>query len=259
MHWKHFIMAIIAFMVTGPMLLAQEEAQKVFSEGVRQLKANEFVEAEHSFTRAIEMGEAEDGLKMAHIYKGFALNGQGRYTEAITCFDRAIEIDPKDPASYTDRGQAYAYMKEYDKAIEDFNSVLVLDPIGDQAQAAFYYLGRIKMLIGKDEEAIGHFDRLLELVPTDAEGYFLRGTAKANLMEIDGSIADFDQAIHFRPDYMEAYANRGVQKVNKVPVGKRTGGRVDCLKDPCADLLKARSMGDTTVEDMIFLYCSKCK
>jgi tetratricopeptide (TPR) repeat protein len=253
------IKLIILFLTVSFGLHAQEEAQKVFSEGVRQLKAKNFVEAEGLFSTAIEKGETENGLKMSHIYKGFSLNGQGKYDDAIICFGKAIEIDSLDPASFTDRALAYSYKKDYPNAIKDFEHVLTLDSTGEQAEAAYFYLGKIKMLTYDNEAAILSFDKLIELVPTDAEAFFLRGTAKSNIMDSDGAIADFDKAIELRPNYMEAYANRGVQKINKLPVEQKTGKNIKCIEDPCSDLLKAKELGDASVEDMIFLYCKKCK
>lgn len=240
-------------------LQAQVEAQKAFSEGVRLLKSKNYVGAEKQFSIAISKGETEQGLKMSYIYKGFSLNGLGKYDSAIVCFNKAIEIDSLDPASYTDRGKTYIYNKDYPSAIKDFEQVLQLDSVGGQAEAAYYYLGRIKMLTFENEAAIKYFDKLLILAPKDAEAYFLRGTAKSNIMDSDGAIADFDKAIELRPNYMEAYANRGVQKINKLPVEEKIGKKIKCLEEPCKDLLKAKELGDTTVDDMIFLYCKKCK
>ncbi|MGQ0740388.1 MAG: tetratricopeptide repeat protein [Bacteroidota bacterium] len=108
---------------------AQPEAQTAFSEGVKLLKANKFTEAEKQFSKAIEKWTVKEGLKMSWIYKGFSLNGQLKYNEAIRCFDKAIELDPQDAASYTDRGLAYSYKKEYDKAILDFRRVLKIEAI----------------------------------------------------------------------------------------------------------------------------------
>ncbi len=238
---------------------AQEEAQKAFSEGVKLLKANKFVEAEKQFSIAIKKGATSDGLKMSYIYKGFSLNGLQKYSDAILCFDKAIEIDSLDPASYTDRGIAYSYKKDYEKAITDFQKVLSLDSNGKQAEAAYYYLGRIKFSQGYFEQAIKEFDKLLFLVPTDAEVFFLRGTAKSNRMDIKGSIADYDMAIKYNPNYMEAYTNRGFQKINALPIAEKVGSKIGCLQDPCADFKKAKALGDSAVDDMLFLYCKDCK
>ena len=253
------IKLLILFVIISFALDAQKDAQKVFSDGVIKLKEKKFVEAEGLFTIAIEKGEKEDGLKMSYIYKGFSLNGQGKYDEAIFCFDKAIEYDTLDAATFTDRALAYCYKKDYPNAIKDFEHVLSLDSSGEQAQAAYYYLGKTKMLTSENKAAIPYFDKLILLVPNDAESYFLRGTAKSNILDHDGAIADFDKAIELRPNYMEAYANRGVQKLNKLPVKDKVGKKIKCLEEPCEDLLKARGLGDKTVDDMIFLYCRKCK
>lgn len=240
-------------------LYAQKEAQTAFSDGVVLLKAKNFVGAEKQFSIAIEKGKAEQGLKMSYLYKGFSLSGQGNYDGAIACFDKAIEIDSLDPASYTDRALAFTNKKDYSNAIKDYDHVLKLDSAEKQAQAAYFYLGRIKMLTFDNEAAIKYFDQLLKLAPLDAEAYFLRGTAKSNIMDSDGAIADFDKAIELRPDYMEAYGNRGVQKINKLRIEEKLGKKRKCLEDPCSDLLKAKELGDTKVDDMIYLHCRKCK
>ena len=239
-------------------ILAQKEAQKAFSEGVRLLKANQFLKAEELFSIAIEKGEVEEGLKMAYIYKGFALRGLNKLNEAIINFDEAIKLDSTDAASFSDRGITYAYKEDYKRAIQDFNTVLVLDSTSNQAQAAYFYLGKIYSLRFQYEEAISYFDKLIELVPNDPEAYFLRGTCKGNIMDYEGSISDLDMAINYNPNYMEAYANRGVNKINQIPVKEKFGKKIKCLEDPCADLLKARALGDTSVEEMIFVYCKKC-
>jgi tetratricopeptide (TPR) repeat protein len=239
--------------------IAQEEAQKAFSEGVSLLKSEKFIEAEKKFSEAILKGESRNGLKMSYVYKAFALNGQAKYDSAIACFNRAVELDSLDPATYTDRAKTYSYKNDHEKAIADFEKAIKVATKENQKEPAYYYLGRIKMLQYENEAAIVYFDKLLELAPTDAEGYWLRGTAKSNMMEIDGSIRDFDMAIKYKPDYMEAYANRGVQKINRIPVAEKVGKKIDCLQDPCADLLKAKKLGDKSVDDMIFLYCRKCK
>jgi len=254
---KYILMVLLSFLTIS--LPAQTEAKMVFSEGVKLLKAKKFEKAEKKFTTLIENGSNEEVMKMSYIYKGFSLNGQEKYDEAITSFTKSIEIDPNDASTYTDRGLAFSYKKDYDNAILDFQKVLTIDSTGKQAEAAFYYLGRIKSLQFKFDEAIEYLNHLIKLTPKDAEAYFLRGTAKSNKMDIDESIADFDLAIKYRPDYMEALANRGVQKLNKIPVKDKIGKDIKCLEEPCADLLKAKELGDISVDDMIFLYCKECK
>lgn len=252
------IITIVIFLC-GSQVYAQEKAQEAFSSGVKLLQEKKFVEAESQFRIALDEGKVKDGLKMSYIYLAKTLNGQRKYEQAILYFTKSIEIDSLDPATFTDRGLSYAYNGDNENAIQDFYHVLKLDSIGSQAQAAYYWLGRIASSEMDNEKAIEFYTKLLNLAPSDAEGYFLRGTAKSNLMDSQGAIADFDLAIKFNPNYMEAYANRGVSKVNLVPVSEKLDKKLKCLEDPCSDLLKAKELGDNTVNDMIFLYCKKCK
>ena len=164
---------------------------------------------------------------MSYIYKGFALNGQGKYLDAISNFDKAIEIDPDDAASYTDRGKSYIYAKKLEQAKANFKKVLTIDSTGKQAEAAYFYLGWIYLKQFKNKEAIEYLDRLLALVPTDAEAYFNRGIAKGNLFDFKGAIKDYDKAIRYKPDYREAYANRGVAKINLIPTKDKLGKKID--------------------------------
>ena len=50
------------------------------------------------------------------------------YREAITSYDKAIQLDPKYANAYNNRGLAYYHNKAYDKAIADFNKAIELNP-----------------------------------------------------------------------------------------------------------------------------------
>lgn len=238
---------------------SQSNLEIVFDKGVTALQAELFGEAEKYFTEVIDLGIDGEGRKMAHIYKGFALNGQERYAAAIMSFTAAIAIDPLDARTFLDRGSAHARNGDILRASSDFQQAIVLDKSGPSGAAAYGHLASMNITSGKYEEAITYLDEYLKLAPNDSDGFFRRGYAKGMLMDIDGSIDDYDKAIQIRPDFREAFANRGVQKVNRIPVSERKAVDGPCLKEPCVDLLKAKALGDDSVEDMIFLYCKKCR
>jgi tetratricopeptide (TPR) repeat protein len=47
------------------------------------------------------------GPESAQVWweKGRALAEEGAYDQAIACFDKAIEVDPRDTANYCERGK----------------------------------------------------------------------------------------------------------------------------------------------------------
>ena len=91
----------------------------------------------------------------------------------------------------------------------------------------------------------------------DSEAYFNRAAAKGMSMDVAGSIKDYDKAIEINPNYMEAYANRGVAKINMLTTKGNIQPTKEQTSDGCADLKKAKQLGDKTVDDMIFIYCDK--
>jgi tetratricopeptide (TPR) repeat protein len=140
-----------------------------------------------------------------------------------------------------------------------FSHALKLDSSGKHAQAANYYLVRIRFSQSMLEEPVKYLDTLLILASADAEVYFIRGAAKSNMMDSKGAIADFDLAIKNNLEYMEAYVKRGVQKINALPLDEKSGFKVKCLEEVCKDLKKVKILGGTSVDDMLFLYCRDCK
>lgn len=238
---------------------AQPEAQKAFNDGVLLLKAKQYEEAEAKFAIAIDKGTVPAGRKMAYIYRGMAQNSLQQFDAAIASYSKAIEIDSSDAASYTDRGLSYSYKDDYANACNDFFKVLAIDSTGKQAEAAFFYLGKIKCLQKDYSASISFLNKLLQLVPTDAEAYFLRGVSNGGLLNSKLAIADYTEAIKYRSNYVEAYANRGVEKINIIPAELKIAKGKICFKDACADLNKAKLLGDTTIDDMLFLYCNDCK
>lgn len=235
----------------------QAELKDAFDKGVKLLQSESYKKAVESFTDILDKATDDRIKKFCYIYRGFSYNGLLEFQKAISDFDKAIELDPNDLASYTDRGKTKIYLKNLDEAKKDFEYILTKDSVGNQGQAALYYLGKIYYQQGQYEQSIKYYDKLIILTPKDAELYFNRAVAKGMIMDIIDSIKDYDKAIELKPDYKEAYANRGVAKINLLTSKGNIKPTKEQTSDGCSDLKKAQEMGDKTVEDMIYIYCNK--
>src|SRR6266446_1350599 len=60
--------------------------------------------------------------------EGMLLMGPGSYSDAIERFDRSLQIWPRFPRTYLQRGSAHQILGETDAALADFNRALELDP-----------------------------------------------------------------------------------------------------------------------------------
>ena len=63
-------------------------------------------------------------------------------------------------------------------------------------------------------EAVGHYNKAIELNPQNEKAYNNRGIAKSRLKQYNEAIEDYNQAIELNPKYAKAYNNRGNAKVS---------------------------------------------
>ena len=56
------------------------------------------------------------------------IGGKREHDRAIEDFNKAIQLNPDHALAYANRGVAYYYKGDYDCAIEDFNKVIQLNP-----------------------------------------------------------------------------------------------------------------------------------
>jgi tetratricopeptide (TPR) repeat protein len=72
-----------------------------------------------------------------------------------------------------------------------------------------YQQGLTAVAAGNLTQAIGSFDRAIELDPEYVQAYIERGNAKDNISDLAGAISDYTKAIALDPNQPSAYYNRG--------------------------------------------------
>jgi tetratricopeptide (TPR) repeat protein len=60
--------------------------------------------------------------------RGLAYAKLKQFEKAIQDYDQAIELNPKDFNAFNNRGPAYAKLKQFEKAIQDYNQAIELNP-----------------------------------------------------------------------------------------------------------------------------------
>jgi tetratricopeptide (TPR) repeat protein len=108
--------------------------------GISHLENEQIDDAISDFNKAIELNP---GFAAGYVYRGIAHYKQGRFDKAISDYNKAIEINPEYAEAYLGRGIAYDEKSQYDQAFADFNKAIELNPEDTVAQKSRDHTMRI--------------------------------------------------------------------------------------------------------------------
>ena len=146
---------------------------------------------------------------MLYNYLGLLETKAGNYGDAVLFLDTAIQINPNTPDYYAHRGLAYLQVSDYDKANEDFEQALRLDP---NHAISKNNLATLKRRQGRLEEAEQYLKEAKELSPRSADHYGNLAILQYERGIYSQAIHNFDSAIALNPVAGELFINRGLAK-----------------------------------------------
>ena len=167
---------------------ATVEAYKLQKDG----KITEAIQKWHSI--AIIVDENDKNLAArAWSSVGYLLSEQKRAEDAISAYDKAIEMKADYADAYYKRGTQRINLEQYQPAMEDFDRAIRLN--FDKANV---YVGRgiARLELGKRDEAFIDFNNAISIDPDYASAYAVRGEAKVSENDIVGAKSDFLYALN---------------------------------------------------------------
>ncbi len=129
---------------------------------------------------------------------GSELERKGRPTEALACYRRALDIDPKHPEALNHVGVIYLLGGRTDDAIAEFQRAIAARPDYPEAHTN---LGIALLRSGHAAEARPHFEAALRAWPEGVEAYINLGNALAELDQWPEAVARYEEAQRLQPDY----------------------------------------------------------
>ena len=166
-------------------------------------------EAIACYKKAIEL---DPKPASAHNNLGAALATKGRPDEAIACYKKAIELDPKYAAAHSNLGDQLRGKGQLDEAIASYRKAIELDP---KLASAHNGLGVALAAKGQPEEAIACYKKAIELDSKLAWAHNNLGLALATKGHLDEAIACFKKAIELDPKLASAHGNLGFALADK--------------------------------------------
>ncbi len=139
--------------------------------------------------------------KAAHLYYdlGHVLMMQGNKAEARECFDDALEYysknlknSHKSAEDYLKRGLTFLELQESDKAVDDLENAVAVEP---DNPTAHYQLGHLYLAMGKYQKAVEELSVSLKFEPKQTPALLDRAAAYSKLSQFSAAQKDFDSAL----------------------------------------------------------------
>ncbi len=160
--------------------------------GIKSRIAKNYEEAIINFDKAIELRNLNP--KKAYNEKGVTLFEIHEYDKAICCFDKCIEIDPKDSDYYANKAATLLNIEQYDNALEVINKAIELNSNDSSTHNirgrlnnkifinytiyVLKNLGIILLNLKNYDDALCSFSRSTDLNPKDAKYHKSKGIYK---------------------------------------------------------------------------------
>ena len=184
-------------------------ANQKFKEGVKLYYAKNYHGAIKLYNEVLAFGD----YQAVYNNRGNAYADLGQYERAIQDYSKSIGLYPNDYVAYYNRGNTYKDLGKYNQAIKDYNKAIQLNPNLDMAynNRAVAYIDGLKQY----ERAIQDCNKAIEVNPKNYDAYNNRGAAHYSLRQYDLAFQDFNKAIELNINDYKAYTNRGVVYFNK--------------------------------------------
>lgn len=132
---------------------------------------------------------------------------KGDYEKAIENYNMAILLNPLFSEAYFNRALSYYQLKNYDKSIADYTESAELDP---KNPIIFNNKGDAYYRKQDYTSAIKDYDKAVMLNPNYLKAYYNRALSYASLEDYEKAVEDFTRVVQLKPDFAEAYHLRGL-------------------------------------------------
>jgi tetratricopeptide (TPR) repeat protein len=131
----------------------------------------------------------------------------GTYAEAIQCYQEALHYDDDNADIHYNLGKACVGTGDAEAALKHFRRAIELNP---RDIASYYEIAVLQDEQGNTDEAIAGYEELLALDPRHVQGHFELGTLYGMQDQLDPCIRHLTAAIKLNPGFVEALYNLGV-------------------------------------------------
>jgi tetratricopeptide (TPR) repeat protein len=176
------------------------------------------------------MNSIDPNSVWAHELSGEVMESMNNYDGAIVELQKAAEVAPRQPGVHYKLGDAYWAQSQWDRAAEQFQAELAIDPANC---AARWQIGNIILRKNGDtQQALNEIDQALKQCPALADARVDRGRALMALNRNAEAATDLKLATEAHPNdpgahFLLAKALRATGKTAEAQVEMQTFSKLD--------------------------------
>jgi tetratricopeptide (TPR) repeat protein len=184
------------------------KASLLLEEGLKLAAVGKYKEAVTPYQEALNIQPNSDEILYNY---GLCLYYLSRYNEAVSCYDKAIKLNPDYHETWSDRAYALMMLGRGKEALASCEQALQIRP---ESYQAWYKRGWVLSKLNRRQEAIASCDKALEIQPNSYEAWCIRGVVLPLPKRRQEALSNFEKALEINPDYQRAWYNRGFLLVN---------------------------------------------
>ncbi|MHC4580685.1 MAG: tetratricopeptide repeat protein [Planctomycetota bacterium] len=125
----------------------------------------------------------------------------GKTAEAMKCWQKCIELEPRRPDSYVRMAETAVDTGQFDRAVAIAQKALKINP----AMAGIHsQLGRALRGLAKPAESLAALEKAVRISPESAANHHLLGQAYQQLQQHEKAKQSYMKALKINPNYTEA-------------------------------------------------------
>jgi serine/threonine protein kinase len=140
-------------------------------------------------------------------FKGWSLVNLGHFREALTYYDRAIDLNPEDGEAWYNKGNTLHRLEQANEALICYDRAIKINP---EDEDMWNNKGSTLRELGRYQEALVCFDHAIKINPNFEKVWNNKGNLLADMGCQIEAITCYDRAIEINPNYERAWYNKGV-------------------------------------------------
>lgn len=189
------------------------------------LEQNELDKAQMSASAAIRLNPDYspahslcDAIKNAHYDNGITFLQDGDYSNALSTFQKVLDLDPDYKHIHYNLGRAYTELKEFDNAITSFQCAIDSNRIINDVH---YHLGNAFVEKRQYGKAIEHLEQANSIVPNSIETHFQLARAYRESGNLEAATNEITEILRLDPNYQPVHDL--VESIKQIHYNKGVG------------------------------------